>query len=102
MWRCDRRCPSSASLAERRQFTDVRRERQGDTLVRREEFVEIETLEFERFRENDFVLLDAIRAVEQVAPVQLEQTVLQRDALPAARSEEHDLDAQDDERRRIG
>src|SRR3546814_18321851 len=57
--------PISAGLAEGGQLAQMRRERQGDALIAREEFLVIEVGEFERFGEHDLILLDPVGAVQQ-------------------------------------
>src|SRR5690606_30197296 len=65
--------PISAGLAEGGQLTQVRRERQGDALIARQELLVIEVGEFERFGEHDLVLLDPVGAVQQVGGVEFEE-----------------------------
>ena len=57
----------SACLAVRAELAEMRRERDGDALVRREEFLVVEVRQLERFGHDDRVLLDAVRPVHEIA-----------------------------------
>src|SRR3954464_5739400 len=88
----------SACLAVRAELAQVRREREGHALVAREEFFKVEGRQLERFGEDDLVVLDAVRPMQQVGRVELEQTTGERGGLGAVLRERHHVDPEKHER----
>src|ERR1051326_2985880 len=95
MWLASVCLPIGAELA------DVRGESDTDALVRSLEFLVIEMRELQRLGDDNRVLLDAIRPMEQVRRVQLEQAPTQRGQLVFILGKGHDLHAHQDHGRRV-
>ena len=68
----------SACLAVRAELAQVRRERERHALVAREEFFEVEGGQLERFGEDDVIVLNAVRSVQQIGGIELEQPPAER------------------------
>ncbi len=86
-----------------RSRADATRERHGDALVRGEELVVVEIRQLQCFRHDDRIVLDAVRSVQQVGRVQLEQAATRRGERLGLRGQRHDLHAhqQHDGRREV-
>src|SRR5262245_47349436 len=85
---------ASVRFAEGPELAQVRRQRECDALVRRHEFGEVEVRELECFSNDDRILFYAIRSVNEIAGVELEQAPAQSRERLVALGERHDLHAQ--------
>src|SRR5215208_5537426 len=91
----------SAPLSERRELAQVRREGQRHALVSGEELLEVQVRQLERLGEDDRIAVDAVRAVHEVGRVELQQPAVEVGAAVVVGRTLHDLDTQQDDRRRV-
>src|SRR6476661_1851021 len=84
----------SACLAERAELAQVRRERERHALVAREEFLEVEGRQLERLGQDDLLVLEAVRSMQQIGRVELEQPASEVSGLRVVLGETHHVDTQ--------
>src|SRR4029079_325366 len=78
-------------LAVRAELTKMRRERERDALVGRQELFVVEMRKLESFGHHDRFFFNTICAVHEIRRVELEQAATQRRQLLGIRRQRHDL-----------
>ena len=77
----------------------MRRERERHALVAREEFLEVEGRQLERLGQDDLLVLEAVRSMQQIGRVELEQPASEVSGLCVVLGETHHVDPQQHDRR---